>query len=62
MLEQGKLDRINALAKKAKQEGLSGEEKAEQAQLRQEFLADFRDRFRQQLEQIEFVEEEKEKL
>ena len=40
---QEKLDRINELAKKSKTpEGLTDEEKAEQQQLRQEYIAEWR--------------------
>lgn len=45
--------RINELARKSKAEGLTEEEKAEQARLRQEFLTKFRANFRAQLENIE---------
>ena len=57
-MEQAKIDRINALAKKSKTVGLTPEEKEEQAILRKEFLEDFRARFKQQLDFIEFVDEE----
>ena len=56
MLKQTELDRINELAHKQKAEGLTPEEKAEQAVLRQKFLEDFRARFKQQLENIEIVD------
>lgn len=45
-----RIERINALAKKAREEGLTEAEKTEQQQLRQEYLADFRKSFRRQLE------------
>lgn len=57
MLPQEKIDRINELARKKKREGLTHEEIVEQRDLREEFLLDFRARFRSQLENIEFVED-----
>lgn len=41
-MEKSKLDRINALAKKQREIGLTDEEKAEQATLRAEYIAEFR--------------------
>ena len=38
MMEQSKIDRINVLARKSKAEGLTEEEKAEQAVLRREYI------------------------
>ena len=38
-MDNVKIDRINALAHKAKSVGLTEEEKAEQAELRKEYLA-----------------------
>ena len=49
-MEQSKIDRINALARKAKAEGLSEEEKAEQAVLRQEYIESYRASLRAMLE------------
>ncbi|MGG6431842.1 DUF896 domain-containing protein [Anoxybacillus sp. D401a] len=42
MLSSEKIARINALAKKAKMEGLTPKEKQEQLQLRTEYIAAFR--------------------
>lgn len=58
MLEKEKMDRINELARKKKQSGLSETELAEQDALRQEYLAKFRETFRAQLENIEIVDAE----
>ncbi len=55
-MEQKKIDRINELAHKKKSVGLSEEELAEQKVLYKEFLAEFRVRFKAQLECIEIVE------
>jgi uncharacterized protein YnzC (UPF0291/DUF896 family) len=56
-MEKVKLDRINELAHKSKAEGLTEVEKAEQAILRQEFLAEIRADVRASLESIEIIEE-----
>lgn len=57
MLEKSRLDRINELAKKAKTEGLTTEEKQEQAQLRKEYIEKFRENFTGHLKKIKFVED-----
>lgn len=51
------VDRINALAKKSKSEGLTDEEKIEQQKLRERYLKAFRENFRAQLENIEIVDD-----
>ena len=56
MITQKELDRINELAHKKKAEGLTEAELEEQRILREKFLADFRERFKRQLESIEFVD------
>ena len=50
-------DRINELARKSKTVGLTEEEKAEQARLRDEFRAAFRRNFGFQLDNTTFVDE-----
>ena len=40
-----KIERINQLARKAKTEGLTEEEKTEQARLRKEYIEDYRRNF-----------------
>ena len=49
-MEKSKIDRINALAKKAKAIGLKERETAERDALRKEYLADMRAAFKQQLD------------
>ncbi|MCI5994110.1 MAG: DUF896 domain-containing protein [Clostridiales bacterium] len=57
-MEQTKIDRINELAKKAKTVGLTPEEDAERAQLRQEYLAAVRQNLRAQLDNTFIVDED----
>ncbi|MDR1797904.1 MAG: DUF896 domain-containing protein [Clostridiales Family XIII bacterium] len=61
MLSKEKMARINELARKKKESGLSDDEHAEQHTLRQEYLARFRESFRAQLENIEVVDEDDKK-
>jgi len=56
MLTDAQLARINELAKKKKEQGLTDQETIEQAELRKLFLEDFRGRFKAQLENIELVD------
>ena len=51
-MEQKKIDRINELARLAKQRELTEEEQAERAQLRQEYVAAFRGNLEAQLKSI----------
>lgn len=57
-MEQSKILRINELAKKSKTEGLSEAEKAEQKQLREEYLAAVRRNVRATLDSIEFTDKQ----
>ena len=49
-MTQEKIDRINALARKAKAEGLTEEEAAEQAALRREYIESVTGNLRSQLD------------
>lgn len=51
-MESKKLDRINALAKKSREEGLTEEEKIEQKKLREEYIAEYRRGLEMQLENM----------
>lgn len=52
-MERKKIDRINALAKKAKEEGLTEAELTERDALRREYLAAIRRNFKATLDSIE---------
>lgn len=56
-MSSARLDRINELAHKEKQSGLSAEEKAEQQKLRKEYLAAFRANVIAQLDNTYIVDE-----
>ncbi len=57
-MEQTNLDRINELYNKSKTEGLTPEEKQEQAKLRQDYIKAIRKNLRGTLENISFVEDD----
>lgn len=58
MITKELISRINALSQKQRSpEGLTEEEKQEQARLRQEYLAGFRENMKSVLDQIEIVDE-----
>lgn len=56
-MDKKKIERINQLAAKAKSEGLSDEEKAEQEELRNEYRENFRKSLMGQLENTYVVDE-----
>lgn len=49
-MEKNKIDRINELARKKKTKGLTEEETAEQAELRHEYLTEFRENMKAMLD------------
>lgn len=55
-MEQFKIDRINELYHKSKQEGLTEEEKAEQQKLRKEYIEAFKKNLRGTLNTISIKE------
>lgn len=55
-MEQSKIDRINELARKQKAEGLTDEEKAEQAVLRREYIESYKRSLMAQLDNMYIVE------
>lgn len=55
-MTQERIDRINALARKSKAQGLTPEEKAEQKALRREYLDAVRGSLEAQLDNIYFQE------
>ncbi|QLK86235.1 DUF896 domain-containing protein [Staphylococcus sp. 17KM0847] len=58
MLSQDKLDRINALARKKKEQGLDEHEAKEQSRLRSEYLETFRKSFKSQIEHTKVIDPE----
>ncbi|HGI2182963.1 TPA: DUF896 family protein [Streptococcus agalactiae] len=57
-MDPKKIARINELSKKKKTVGLTGEEKVEQAKLREEYIEDFRRSVRHHVEGIKLVDDE----
>ena len=57
-MEQQKIDRINALSRKAKAEGLSEAELAEQAALRREYIDEYKENLRRQLDNTYILQED----
>lgn len=55
-MTEEKIERINVLARKAKTEGLTDEERAEQQALRREFIDDFKRNLRGTLDNISIQE------
>lgn len=60
MIDPKLIERINQLAKKQKESGLTEKEKEEQAELRAEYLRLFKEGFKQRLENMVFVDEDEE--
>lgn len=56
-MEKAKIERINFLAAKAKKEGLSEKEKAEQQMLRDEYREGFRKNLTSQLDNTYIIDE-----
>lgn len=54
-MDQLQIDRINELYRKSKNEGLTEEEKAEQARLRSDYIASIRKNLRGTLDKVSFV-------
>ena len=55
-MDPKKIARINELAKKKKEEGLTPEEKVEQAELREEYIEGYRRAVRHHIEGIKIVD------
>ena len=57
-MNQEKIERINALYRKSKAEGLTEEEKKEQGLLRKEYIASVKSNLRSQLNNIDVINEQ----
>ncbi|MDD4504485.1 MAG: DUF896 domain-containing protein [Clostridiaceae bacterium] len=60
MINKEMIDRINQLSKKSRQDGLTEAEQQEQRELRRKYIEYIKGQVRQQLDSIEFVEDEHE--
>ncbi len=58
MITEQMVQRINALAKKKKNEGLTPDEEKEQQELRRQYIDAFKSNLRSQLDNIKFVDED----
>lgn len=58
MISKEKIQRINALARKKKESGLTSEEQKEQKALREEYLKGIRTSMKNQLDAVKIVDEE----
>ena len=57
-MDEKLIERINALAKKSKEEGLTEEEKIEQQKLRREYINVIKKNLRAELNNISIIEED----
>lgn len=55
-MDRKKIERINELAKKSRNEGLTSEEKKEQQMLRDEYIKAIQKSFRNTLDNIEIID------
>lgn len=60
-MDQQKIARINELARKSRESGLTPSELKEQKALRDEYIAAFRNNLKQQLDNIEIVKPDENK-
>ncbi|CAD2076472.1 MAG TPA: DUF896 domain-containing protein [Jeotgalicoccus sp.] len=58
MLEKEQLDRLNELAKKKRDQKINKDELEELTKLRKEFLTNFRNSFKKQIEQTKVIDPE----
>ncbi len=57
-MDKEKINRINELARKKKSAGLTAEETAEQAELRREYLAEYRENMKAMLDSLVIQEQD----